>query len=480
MLHDQADPCSIGPSRNGTFAAFVEEQSESRASGCCRFSGRFPQTTQPKKGRDSIAVSGWLKRRPFRAICRVAHGLCPAIVRPISHPCQANSMNIHEYQAKDVLRGFGVPVPKGKPAFTVEEAVAAAEELGGPVWVVKAQIHAGGRGKGGGVKVVKSIEDVKKEAQRMLGMTLITHQTGPAGRLVKRLYIEDGSAIERELYLSALVDRATSRIAFIVSTEGGMDIEEVAHKTPEKIHTFQVEPVAGYSPFVGNEIAVALGLKGDTAKQLGKVVKGLYDAFIAKDMSLLEINPLVVTKDGNIICLDAKLNFDDNSLYRHKDMLVLRDLDEEDPAEVEASKYDLSYIKLDGEIGCMVNGAGLAMATMDIIKLYGSEPANFLDVGGGATKEKVTAAFKIIVRDPHVKGILVNIFGGIMKGDIIAEGIVAAAKEISLSVPLVVRLEGTNVEQGKKILAESGLPIIAADNLADAAEKIVKAVKGSK
>jgi len=387
-------------------------------------------------------------------------------------------MNIHEYQAKSVLRGFGVPVPKGKPAFTVEEAVTAAQELGGPVWVVKAQIHAGGRGKGGGVKVVKSIDDVKKEAQRMLGMTLITHQTGPQGRVVKRLYIEDGSAIERELYLSALVDRATSRIAFIVSTEGGMDIEEVAHKTPEKIHTFQIEPAAGYSPYVGNEIAVALGLKGEQAKQIGKVVKALYEAFLAKDMSLLEINPLVVTKDGNIICLDAKLNFDDNSLYRHKDIQELRDLDEEDPAEVEASKFDLSYIKLDGEIGCMVNGAGLAMATMDIIKLYGSEPANFLDVGGGASKEKVTAAFKIIVRDPNVKGILVNIFGGIMKCDIIAEGIVAAAKEISLKVPLVVRLEGTNVELGKKILAESGLAITSADNLADAAEKVVKAVKG--
>ena len=433
--------------------------------------------SRPVPGLGGIAKSG---TAPLRAICRVAHSICPAMVRPLSHPFGANSMNIHEYQAKEVLRGFGVPVPKGKAAFTVEEAVAAAQELGGPVWVVKAQIHAGGRGKGGGVKVVKSIEDVKKEAQRMLGMTLITHQTGPAGRLVKRLYIEDGSAIARELYLSALVDRATSRIAFIVSTEGGMDIEEVAHKTPEKIHTFQIEPAAGYSPYVGNEIAVALGLKGEQAKQIGKVVKGLYDAFIAKDMSLLEINPLVVTKDGNIICLDAKLNFDDNSLYRHKDVQALRDLDEEDPAEVEASKYELSYIKLDGEIGCMVNGAGLAMATMDIIKLYGSEPANFLDVGGGATKEKVTQAFKIIVRDPHVKGILVNIFGGIMKCDIIAEGIIAAAKEISLSVPLVVRLEGTNVELGKEILAKSGLAITSADNLADAAEKVVKAVKGSK
>src|ERR1700734_2580331 len=355
-------------------------------------------------------------------------------------------MNIHEYQAKAVLRDFGVPVPRGIAVFSVAEAEAAANTLGGPVWVVKAQMHAGGRGKAGGVKVVKEVAEVKREATRLLGSTLVTHQTGPQGKEVRRLYIEEGSAIDRELYLSALVDRATSRIAFIVSTEGGMDIEEVAHKTPEKIATFQIEPAAGYSPYVGNEIAVSLGLKGEQAKQIGKVVKALYDAFLAKDMSLLEINPLVVTKDGNIICLDAKLNFDDNSLWRHKDIQALRDLDEEDPAEVEASKYDLSYIKLDGEIGCMVNGAGLAMGTMDIIKLYGSEPANFLDVGGGATKEKVTQAFKIIVSDPNVKGILVNIFGGIMKCDIIAEGIIAAAKEISLKVPLVVRLEGTNVE----------------------------------
>jgi succinyl-CoA synthetase beta subunit len=309
-------------------------------------------------------------------------------------------------------------------------------------------------------------------------MTLVTHQTGPHGRVVKRLYIEDGSAIDRELYLSALVDRATSRVAFIVSTEGGMDIEEVAHKTPEKIQTFQIEPAVGYSPYVGLDIATALKLKGDAAKQCGKLVQSLYNAFLAKDMSLLEINPLVVTKDGNVVCLDAKINFDDNALFRHKDVVALRDLDEEDPMEVEASKYDLNYIKLDGEIGCMVNGAGLAMATMDIIKLYGSEPANFLDVGGGASKEKVTAAFKIIVSDPNVKGILVNIFGGIMKCDIIAEGIVAAAKEISLKVPLVVRLEGTNVELGKKILADSGLPIVSGNDLADAAQKIVKAVKG--
>ena len=389
-------------------------------------------------------------------------------------------MNIHEYQAKDVLRGFGVPVPRGIPAFTVDEAVAAAEKLGGPVWVVKAQIHAGGRGKGGGVKVVKSIDDVRKEATRMLGMTLVTHQTGPHGRLVRRLYIEDGSAIDRELYLSALVDRATSRVAFIASTEGGMDIEEVAKHTPDKILTFQIEPAAGYQPYVGRDIAAAFKLTGDQAKQCGKVVEGIYNAFLAKDMSLLEINPLVVTKDGNVVCLDAKINFDDNALFRHKDVAELRDPDEEDPMEREAAKYDLSYIKLDGTIGCMVNGAGLAMATMDIIKLYGEEPANFLDVGGGASKEKVTAAFKIIVSDPNVKGILVNIFGGIMKCDIIAEGIVAAAKEISLSVPLVVRLEGTNVELGKEILAKSGLPIVSGSDLADAAQKIVAAVRAKK
>jgi succinyl-CoA synthetase beta subunit len=389
-------------------------------------------------------------------------------------------MNIHEYQAKEILRSFGAPVPRGKPAFSVAEAVAAAKELGGPVWVVKAQIHAGGRGKGGGVKVVKSIGEVEKEAKRMLGMTLVTHQTGAAGRVVKRLHIEDGSAIARELYLSALVDRATSRIAFIASTEGGMDIEEVAHKTPERIATFQVDPASGYSGFLGNRIAVALGLKGDEIKQCGALVKSLYDAFVAKDMSLLEINPLVVTKGGKIVCLDAKINFDDNALYRHRDVAELRDLGEEDPTEVEASRHDLSYIKLDGTIGCMVNGAGLAMATMDIIKLYGGEPANFLDVGGGASKEKVTAAFKLILSDKHVEGILVNIFGGIMKCDIIANGIIAAAKEVHLEKPLVVRLEGTNVELGKKILAESGLPIVSGNDLADAAEKIVLAVKKRK
>jgi len=386
-------------------------------------------------------------------------------------------MNIHEYQAKEILRSFGAPVPSGKAAFSVEEAVTAAKSLPGPVWVVKSQIHAGGRGKGGGVKVVKSLEDVEKEARRMLGMTLVTHQTGPAGREVKRLYVEDGSAIARELYLSAVVDRSTARIAFIVSTEGGMDIEEVAHKTPEKIATFSVDPAAGYASYLGVEIAVALKLKGAEIKQCVALIKSVYDAFVAKDMSLLEINPLVVTKDGKLVCLDAKMNFDDNALYRHKDIQELRDFGEEEPTEIEASRYDLSYIKLDGSIGCMVNGAGLAMATMDIIKLFGSEPANFLDVGGGATTEKVTAAFKIILSDPNVKGILVNIFGGIMKCDIIAEGIVAAAKEVHLSVPLVVRLEGTNVAKGKEILAHSGLPIISGDDLADGAQKIVKAVK---
>ena len=386
-------------------------------------------------------------------------------------------MNIHEYQAKAVLKEFGVPVARGIPAFTVDEAVKAAEELGGPVWVVKAQIHAGGRGKGGGVKVVKSIDEVRSEAERMLGMTLVTHQTGPQGKEVHRIYVEEGSDIDRELYLSCLVDRATSRIAFIASTEGGMDIEEVAEKTPEKILTLTVDPASGVQPFHGRAIAFALGLKGDQNKACVKLISSLYKAFTETDASLVEINPLVVTKGGDVVCLDAKMNFDDNALYRHKDIAELRDESEEDPAEIEAAKYDLNYVKLDGKIGCMVNGAGLAMATMDIIKLYGSEPANFLDVGGGATKEKVTEAFKIILSDKNVEGILVNIFGGIMRCDIIAEGVVAAAKEVSLNVPLVVRLEGTNVELGKQIMADSGLPIISGDDLGDAAEKIVAAVK---
>ena len=386
-------------------------------------------------------------------------------------------MNIHEYQAKALLKDFGVPVPKGIPAFTVDEAVKAAETLGGPVWVVKAQIHAGGRGKGGGVKVVKSIDEVKAEAERMLGMTLVTHQTGPQGKEVHRVYIEDGSDIDRELYLSCLVDRATSRIAFIASTEGGMDIEQVAADTPEKILTLSIDPATGFMSHHGRSIAYALKLKGDEVKQCVKLIKNLYDAVVSKDMSLLEINPLVVTKSGEVICLDAKVNFDSNALFRHPDVLELRDETEEDPAELEASKAGLNYIKLDGKIGCMVNGAGLAMSTMDIIKLYGSEPANFLDVGGGADKDQIIQAFKIITSDDNVEGILINIFGGIMRCDIIAEGVVAAAKEVHLTVPLVVRLEGTNVELGKKILNESGLAIIAADDLGDAAEKIVAAVK---
>jgi succinyl-CoA synthetase beta subunit len=386
-------------------------------------------------------------------------------------------MNIHEYQAKGVLREFGVPVPRGIAAFTVEEAAKAATELGGPVWVVKAQIHAGGRGKAGGVKVVKSIDDVRAEAQRLLGSVLVTHQTGPHGKQVIRLYIEEGSLIDRELYLAALVDRESSRIAFVVSTEGGMDIEEVAKSHPERIMTFAVDPASGVMPHHGRRVAQALGLKGELAKKAEALVAKLYAAFVAKDMSMLEINPLVVTKGNDLICLDAKIGFDDNALYRHPDIVALRDLTEEDAKEIEASKHDLNYVALDGTIGCMVNGAGLAMATMDIIKLYGEAPANFLDVGGGATTEKVAAAFKIITSDPKVKGILVNIFGGIMKCDIIAAGVVAAVREVGLQVPLVVRLEGTNVELGKTILSQSGLNVIAAADLDDAAQKIVKAVR---
>jgi succinyl-CoA synthetase beta subunit len=386
-------------------------------------------------------------------------------------------MNIHEYQAKAVLREFGVPVPRGIAAFTVDEAAKAANELGGPVWVVKAQIHAGGRGKAGGVKVVKSIEDVRAQAQRLLGSVLVTHQTGPHGKQINRLYIEDGSLIDREFYLSALVDRESARIAFVVSTEGGMDIEEVAKSHPERIMTFAVDPATGVMPHHGRRVAQALGLSGELAKKAEALVAKLYGAFVSKDMSMLEINPLVVTKSNDLICLDAKIGFDDNALYRHPDIVALRDLTEEDGKEIEASKYDLNYVALDGTIGCMVNGAGLAMATMDIIKLYGEAPANFLDVGGGATAEKVAAAFKIITSDPKVKGILVNIFGGIMKCDIIAAGVVAAVKEVGLQVPLVVRLEGTNVELGKTILSQSGLNVIAAEDLDDAAQKIVKAVK---
>jgi succinyl-CoA synthetase beta subunit len=388
-------------------------------------------------------------------------------------------MNIHEYQAKAVLREFGVPVPRGRAAFSVEEAVKAVNDLATPVVVVKAQIHAGGRGKAGGVKVVKSKEDVRKEAQRLLGSVLVTHQTGPHGKQVNRLYIEEGSAIDREFYLSALVDRETSRVAFVASTEGGMDIEEVAHKTPERITSFSIDPATGVMPHHGRELAAVLGLKGDLAKQAGTLLGQLYLAFLAKDMSLLEINPLVQTSGGKLICLDAKISFDDNALYRHGDIQALRDITEEDEKEIEASKYDLNYVALDGTIGCMVNGAGLAMATMDIIKLYGESPANFLDVGGSATKEKVAAAFKIITSDHNVKGILVNIFGGIMRCDVIAEGVVAAVREVGLRVPLVVRLEGTNVDLGKKIIRESNLNVLPADDLDDAAQKIVKAVRAA-
>ena len=398
-------------------------------------------------------------------------------------------MNIHEYQAKELYREYGVPTPNGFPAFSVEEAIEAAKKLPGPVWVVKTQIHAGGRGKGkfkqpsagdkGGVRLAKSLEEVEQFAKEMLGKTLVTVQTGPAGRVVNRLYIEDGSAIARELYLSALVDRATSRVAFIVSEAGGMNIEDVAHDTPEKIHTLTIDPATGYQPFHGRKVGFALGLKGDQLKACGNLVENLYRMVVEKDMSLLEINPLVVTKDGKLICLDGKMNFDSNALYRHPEIVALRDLGEEDPTEIEASKYDLAFVKLDGNIGCLVNGAGLAMATMDIIKLYGAEPANFLDVGGGASKEKVQAAFKIILADESVKGILVNIFGGFMRCDIFAEGVVAAARVMDIKVPLVVRLEGTNVDLGKKILQESGLKIIPADDLADAAKKITDQLKNA-
>ncbi|MBE9557316.1 MAG: ADP-forming succinate--CoA ligase subunit beta [Proteobacteria bacterium] len=395
-------------------------------------------------------------------------------------------MNIHEYQAKTLLGKFGVAVPRGTVAYTVKEAEDAAKDLGGPVWVVKSQIHAGGRGAGrfkgneqgkGGVRVVKSVDEVRENADEMLGAVLVTKQTGPQGKEVKRLYIEEGCDIARELYLSLLVDRATSRITLMASTEGGMEIEEVAAETPEKIITVDIDPATGFMPYHGRQVAFALGLEGKQVGSAVKLLSAMYKAFTSLDASMVEVNPLVVTGAGEVIALDGKMNFDDNALYRHPDVADLRDEDEEDPAELEASKHELNYIKLDGNIGCMVNGAGLAMATMDIIKLRGGEPANFLDVGGGATKERVAKAFKIILSDPNVEGILVNIFGGIMRCDVIAEGVVAAAREVSLQVPLVVRLEGTNVDLGKKILAESGLPILSADDLGDAAGKIVKAVK---
>jgi succinyl-CoA synthetase beta subunit len=396
-------------------------------------------------------------------------------------------MNIHEYQAKNVLRAFSAPVANGFPAFTPEEAVDAARKLGGPLWVVKSQIHAGGRGKGkfkeksagdkGGVRLARSIEEVEGFAREMLGATLVTVQTGPHGKQVNRLYIEDGVNIDKEFYLSALVNRETSRVSFVLSTEGGVNIEDVAHKTPEKIMSFSVDPATGIMPHHGRAAARALGLSGEGAKQIESLVTRLYTAFVNKDMSMLEINPLIVMTNGQLRVLDAKVSFDDNALYRHPDIAALRDETEEDAKEIEASKYDLNYVTLDGTIGCMVNGAGLAMATMDIIKLYGESPANFLDVGGGASKEKVTAAFKIITADPKVKGILINIFGGIMRCDVIAEGVIAAVKEVGLKVPLVVRLEGTNVDLGKAIIRDSGLNVIPADDLDDAAQKVVSAVK---
>ena len=398
-------------------------------------------------------------------------------------------MNIHEYQAKTLLGEFGAPISRGVAVLKAEDAEAAAKALGGPIWVVKSQIHAGGRGKGkfkeasagdkGGVRIAKSVEEVKDFARQMLGATLVTVQTGPHGKQVNRLYIEEGSDIDKEFYLSVLVNRETSEVSFVVSTEGGVNIEDVAHNSPEKIVSFSVDPATGIMAHHGRTVAKALQLTGDLAKQAEKLTTQLYNAFVAKDMAMLEINPLVVTRQGQLRVLDAKVAFDDNALFRHPDVLALRDETEEDAKEIEASKYDLNYVALDGTIGCMVNGAGLAMATMDIIKLYGMEPANFLDVGGGASVEKVAAAFKIITADPNVKGILVNIFGGIMKCDVIAEGVVAAVKQVGLEVPLVVRLEGTNVEQGKKIISESGLDVVPADNLDDAAQKIVKAVKRS-
>jgi succinyl-CoA synthetase beta subunit len=397
-------------------------------------------------------------------------------------------MNIHEYQAKGLLKEFGVAVPRGGVAFSAKEADAVAKELGGPVWVVKSQIHAGGRGAGrfrddpkgkGGVRLAKSRDEVKSHVDAMLGHVLVTKQTGPVGKEVRRIYVEEGCDIARELYLALLLDRATSRITIVASTEGGMEIEEVAAHTPEKIIRVAIDPITGISGFHARKVAFALGLKGKQVSSAVKLLTGLYRAVIDLDASLVEVNPLVVTGAGEVIALDAKMNFDDNALFRHPKVAEMRDESEEDPAEIEASAHELNYVKLDGNIGCMVNGAGLAMATMDIIKLYGGEPANFLDVGGNANKERVTAAFKIILSDPNVRGILVNIFGGIMRCDIIAEGVVAAAKQLSLKAPLVVRLEGTNVDLGKKIMAQSGLTIISADNLADAAEKIVKAVKGA-
>jgi succinyl-CoA synthetase beta subunit len=387
-------------------------------------------------------------------------------------------MKIHEYQAKEILRQFGVPTPRGAACFSVDEAVAAAQQLGGAVWVVKAQIHAGGRGKGGGVKVVRSPDEVRRAAQQILGMHLVTHQTGKEGQVVRRLLIEEGAQIAKEYYLGMVIDRSKQRVVLLASSEGGMEIEEVAAHTPEKIRKVWIDPVAGLRDSEADAVARDIGIPAAALPRARAAMQGLYQAFVEKDAMLAEINPLALTADGRVLALDAKFNFDSNALYRHPEIVALRDLDEEDPAEIEASKFDLSYISLDGDIGCLVNGAGLAMATMDIIKLYGGNPANFLDVGGGASKEKVTEAFKLMLKNPKLKAILVNIFGGIMRCDVIAEGVVAAAREVHLSVPLVVRLEGTNVDLGKRILAESGLPIISGSDMADAAEKVVAAARG--
>jgi succinyl-CoA synthetase beta subunit len=389
-------------------------------------------------------------------------------------------MNVHEYQGKEILRKYGVATPRSIPCFSVDEAVKAAETLGGKVWVVKAQIHAGGRGKGGGVKVAKSIDEVRTYASQILGMTLVTHQTGPEGRLVKRLLIEEGADIKKELYVGMVVDRASQRVVLMASSEGGMDIEHVAEHTPEKIFKVAIDPVKGLPDAEGDDISRKIGVPEIAVPQARAFMQSLYKAFVECDCSLAEINPLIYTGDNKVLALDAKLNFDSNALYRHPDIVAMRDLDEEDPAEVEASKFDLAYISLDGDIGCLVNGAGLAMATMDVIKLYGGSPANFLDVGGGATTEKVTEAFKIMLKNPHLKAILVNIFGGIMKCDVIANGVISAAREVQLKVPLVVRMKGTNEELGRQILKDSGLPIISANNMAEAAERVVAAAKGNK
>ena len=389
-------------------------------------------------------------------------------------------MKIHEYQGKELFRRYGVPVPRGVAAFTVDEAVKAAESLGGPVWVVKAQIHAGGRGKGGGVKLARSLDEVRQRASEILGMQLVTHQTGPAGQKVRRLLVEEGADIRKELYVGMVVDRATQRVTLMASSEGGMDIEEVAAHTPEKIHKVHVDPSVGLTDAEADDVAIKIGIPAASVPAARAVLQGLYKAFWETDASLAEINPLILTGDGRVIALDSKMNFDSNALYRHPDIVEMRDLDEEDPAEVEASQFDLTYIQLDGNIGCLVNGAGLAMATMDTIKLFGGEPANFLDVGGGATTEKVTEAFKLMLRNPKLRAILVNIFGGIMRCDVIAEGVVAASRAVHLQVPLVVRMKGTNEQLGKKILADSGLPIISADTMAEAAQKVIAAANGAK